>query len=198
MMPAEVLSITIPLFHNHILSLVSIPLLGGITGYVINWTGVWMLYRPLHFKGIHVPGLFTLAKRLPRKLREIPGVRHGGLGWQGIIPSRAGKLGSIAVDKQIEVLGAPREFFEQLEPDKIAEHTVASSREEMRALVERIMEREHPELWNDLTPRLRERFNARVQEQMPDVVEDMTERIREHIDELIDVKMLVVRLSEDN
>ena len=197
-MPAEVLSITVPLFHDHTLSMVSIPVLGGITGYVINWTGVWMLYRPLHFKGIHVPGLFTLAKRLPRKLREVPGVRHGGLGWQGIIPSRAGKLGSIAVDKQIEVLGSPREFFEQLDPERIAEHIVEHSRSDMRELVERIIEREHPELWRDLTPRLRETFHARVEAEMPQVVDDITSQIREHIDELIDIKMLVVRLSEEN
>jgi uncharacterized membrane protein YheB (UPF0754 family) len=193
-----VLGITIPLFHDHTLSMVTIPILAGITGYVINWTGVWMLYRPLHFKGVHVPGLFALAKRLPRKLREVPGVRHGGLGWQGIIPSRAGKLGSIAVDKQIEVLGSPREFFEQLEPERIAEHIVAGSRDDLREIVERVMERRHPELWSDLTPRLRETFLARVDEQMPAVVDDITGQIRDHIDELIDVKMLVVRLSEEN
>jgi uncharacterized membrane protein YheB (UPF0754 family) len=144
-----------------------------------------------------VPGLFMVAKRLPRKLREVPGVRHGGLGWQGIIPSRAGKLGSIAVDKQIEVLGSPREFFERLEPDKIADHIVEHSRDDMRRLVEEIMERDHPELWRDRTPRLRGTFHARVEEQMPQVVGDITAQLREHIDELIDIKIMVVRLSEE-
>ena len=194
----QVISITIPLLHDHVLSLVTIPIFAGLTGYVINWTGVWMLYRPLHFKGVKVPGLFALAKRLPRKLREVPGVRHGGLGWQGIIPSRAGKLGSIAVDKQIEVIGTPRELFEQLDPDRIAEHIVMSSREEMREIVERILERDHPELWRDLSPRLRETLLARVEAEMPQVVESVTEQIRDHIDELIDVKLMLVRLSEEN
>jgi len=47
---------------------------------------------------------------------------HGGLGWQGIIPSRAAKMGSIAVDKGIAKLGSPSDFYEQLDPERIAEH----------------------------------------------------------------------------
>src|SRR3712207_3853044 len=68
----------------------------------------------------------------------------------------------------------------------------------MRELVEWFMEREHPDLWRDLTPRLRETFHARVEEQMPEVVSDITEQIRDNIDQLIDVKLMVVRLSEEN
>jgi len=68
----------------------------------------------------------------------------------------------------------------------------------MRELFERTMERDHPEVWRDLTPRLRETFHARVEEQLAQVVDDITVQIRDHIDELIDIKMLVVRLSEEN
>ena len=81
---------------------------------------------------------------------------QGGVGWQGIIPSRAAKMGSIAVDKGIAKLGSPADFYEQLEPEKIAEHILATSRGDIRDVVERIMEREHPQLWHDLPPRVRE------------------------------------------
>ena len=194
--PPEEPLISIPLFHDHTLSMISIPILGGITGYVINWTGVWMLYNPLHFKGFRVPGLFALVKLLPRKLREVPGLRHGGIGWQGIIPSRAGKLGRIAVDKQIDKLGTPQEYFERFDPDEVADHIVASSRDDIREIVERVMAREHPEIWRDLPPRLRETLHARVQEQMPEIAHDITAQIREHIDELTDVKLMVIRRAE--
>ena len=33
-------------------------------------------------------------------------------------------MGSIAVDKAIAKLGTPKEFYQQLEPDQIAEHIV--------------------------------------------------------------------------
>jgi hypothetical protein len=36
--------------------------------------------------------------------------------------------GSIAVDKAIAKLGTPAEFYQQLEPDEIAEHIVATFR----------------------------------------------------------------------
>src|SRR5690606_34592288 len=114
---------------------------------------------------------------LPRKIQQIPGLIHGGIGWQGIIPSRAAKMGSIAVDKGIAKLGSPAEFYRRLEPETIAEHIVASVRGDMRRLVEEIMEREHPRLWHDLPPRVREAVHGRVQQQLPEIVRDVTEQI---------------------
>src|SRR3954465_6045887 len=128
----------------------TIPLFTGAIGYLTNWTGVWMLFYPIHFAGFRVPGLDRAAPLLPRRIQQIPGVMRGGIGWQGIIPSRAAKMGSIAVDKGIAKLGSPSDFYQQLEPDKIAEHILATARGDMREVVERIMEREHPRLWRDV------------------------------------------------
>jgi uncharacterized membrane protein YheB (UPF0754 family) len=49
------------------LGLVTIPLFSGAIGYVTNWSGVWMLFQPLRFRGVRVPGLATLAGLLPRR-----------------------------------------------------------------------------------------------------------------------------------
>jgi uncharacterized membrane protein YheB (UPF0754 family) len=184
--------ISIPVFHDHTLSMLSIPVLGGIVGYIINRTGVWMLYRPIEFTGIRVPGLAGIARRMPRKIRQIPGVMHGGLGWQGIIPSRAAKMGSIAVDKQIEEIGSPAEFYERFGPERIGEHILARSDQDIRELIERTIEREHPELWRELSPRARETLYVRVREQLPGIVSEVTEQIGEHINELLDVKHMVI------
>ena len=159
------------------LNLITIPLFSGAIGYITNWSGVIMLFYPVHFKGVRIPGLLPLTAVLPRKVRQIPGVSHGGIGWQGIIPSRAAKMGSIAVDKGIAKLGSPSEFYAQLEPDRIAEHILVSARGDIRELVERIMEREHPRLWKDLPPQLREAVHARVQQQLPDIVREVTDGI---------------------
>src|SRR5204863_10207656 len=134
----------------------TIPLFTGAIGYLTNWTGVWMLFYPIRFAGWRLPGLKRLAPLLPRRIQQIPGVMQGGMGWQGIIPSRAAKMGSIAVDKGIAKVGSPRDFYEQLEPEKIAEQILLTSRGEMRELVERIMKREHPQLWNELPARVRD------------------------------------------
>ena len=180
------------------LSLITIPLFTGGIGYIINWTGVWMLFQPIRFAGFRMPGLAALAGVLPRKLQEIPGIMHGGLGWQGVVPSRAAKMGSIAVDKGIAKLGRLSEFYDKLDPDKIAEHILATSQRDIRDVVERIMQREHGQLWNDLPPRVREAVHARVQQQLPDIVRELTDEIARNIDQLADVKLMVIRQMEEN
>src|ERR671928_42921 len=134
--------------HADVVSLITIPLFTRAIGYVTKWSGVWVLFYPLRFRGTRVPGLEPLARMLPRRIQQIPGVMHGGVGWQGIIPSRAAKMGSIAVDKGIAKLGTPADFYDQLEPEKISEHILSTAREDIRDVVERIMERENPQLWN--------------------------------------------------
>jgi uncharacterized membrane protein YheB (UPF0754 family) len=183
---------------SHTLSLISVPVFTGAIGYLTNWTGVWMLFYPVHFRGIQVPGLRRLIGLMPRKIQQIPGLMKGGLGWQGIIPSRAAKMGSLAVDKGIAKLGSPGDFYRRLEPDKIAEHIVDSTRGDMRETVERIIEREHPALWRDLPPQLREALHQRVQEQLPDIVRSVTDDIGDNVDQLLDVKLMVIRRMEEN
>src|SRR5947208_5258537 len=177
---------------------VTIPIFSGFIGYATNWSGVWMLFNPIEFKGVRLPGLRPLANVMPRRIQQIPGVMQGGVGWQGIIPSRAAKMGSIAVDKGIAKVGSPAEFYEHLDPEKIAAQILASSQADMRDLVERIMEREHPDLWHDLPPRVRDAVHRRVQEQLPDIVRDVTVRIGHNIDDLLDVKLMVIRHLEQH
>jgi uncharacterized membrane protein YheB (UPF0754 family) len=181
---------------GELLKEVTIPIFSGFIGYATNWSGVWMLFNPLEFKGVKVPGVRAVANVLPRRIQQIPGVMQGGIGWQGIIPSRAAKMGSIAVDKGIAKVGSPADFYEQLEPDKIAAQILASSQSDMRELVDRIMEREHPQLWNELPARVREAVHERVQEQLPDIVHEVTLKIGENIDDLLDVKLMVIRHIE--
>ena len=175
------------------LALITVPFVTGAIGYLTNWTGVLMLFYPVHFKGVRAPWLHRIARMLPYKVRQIPGIMLGGIGWQGIVPSRAAKMGSLAVDSGIAKLGTPKEFFEQFEPEKIAEHMVAASRDEIPDIVERVMAAEQPGLWKRLPPPIKELVVERVQHQLPDIVHQLTDQIGEHIDQLIDVKLMVIK-----
>jgi uncharacterized membrane protein YheB (UPF0754 family) len=179
-----------------LISLITIPLFSGAIGYATNWTGIWMLFHPLRFRGLRLPGLAALARLLPRKIQQVPGVMIGGIGWQGIVPSRAAKMGSIAVDKGIAKVGGSQEFYDHLDRERIAEHVLVTAQGEIRELVERVMAREHPQLWRDLPPGLRERIHQRVQRQLPDIVPAVVDEIGDHIDELLDVKLMVIRHIE--
>ena len=170
----------------------TIPLFTGLVGWLINWSGLVMLFKPVRFHGVRIPGMRELAAVLPRKLQEVPGLLQGGVGWQGIIPARAAKMGSIAVDKAIAKLGTPGEFYQQLEPDRIAEHIVTVFRPEIPQLVDDVMRREHPRLWRDLPRPVRDAVVERVQAQLPAVVGRVTDEIGIHIDQLLDPKIMVI------
>ena len=180
------------------IGILTIPLFSAAIGYVTNWTGVWMLFNPVHFAGFRFPGLKAIAQILPRRIQQIPGIMVGGVGWQGIIPSRAAKMGSIAVDKGIAKLGNPSEFYERIDPSKLADYIVEHSREDIRELVENAVRREHPQLWRDLTPEMREGLHQRVERQYPALVHEVFDRIGRNIDQLFDVKLMVIRRIEES
>jgi uncharacterized membrane protein YheB (UPF0754 family) len=180
-------------------SLISVPLFTGVIGYVTNWTGVIMLFQPMRFHGARVPGLRFLYPYLPRRVQVIPALTHEGrFGWQGIIPSRVSKMASISVDKALLKVGSIGDFYREFEPDKIADHIAATARVEIRGVVERIMEREHPRLWHDLPPALRSAVHARVEQRLPVIVRGLTAQLGEYIEQLIDAKLLVIRHFEEH
>ena len=174
------------------IKLVTIPFFTGAIGWLINWSGLIMLFNPIYFHGFTVPGLYEISKLLPRKLQEIPGIMQGGVGWQGIVPARAAKMGSIASDKAIAKLGTPAEFFQELEPDKIAEQMAVMFRPRIPEIVDETMRREQPRLWANVPPQARQALYARVQEQLPGIMHDITDTIAEHIDLLLDPKIMVI------
>jgi uncharacterized membrane protein YheB (UPF0754 family) len=187
-------------FNRHfVVALITIPLFTGVIGYITNWSGVVMLFRPITFHGTRIPGLKFLYPFLPRRVQVIPAIsKEGKFGWQGIVPSRVDKMASISVDKALSKVGSISDFYQQLEPDKIADHLVATAQNEMRAVVERIIDREHPQLWRDLPPVLREAVHARVEQELPTIVRGITQEVGEHLDQLIDAKLMVIAYFEQH
>ncbi|GAB3461401.1 hypothetical protein [Actinophytocola sediminis] len=185
-----------PRFVSH---LISIPLFTGVIGYITNWTGVLMMFGPMRFHGVRVPGLRFLYPYLPRRVQVIPAItRDGRFGWQGIIPSRVAKMASISVDKALLKVGSISDFYREFEPDRIADHLVTTARGEVRGVVERIMEREHPQLWHDLPPAVRSAVHARIEQRLPVIIRGLTDELGEHIEQLIDAKLLVIRYFEQH
>ena len=171
--------------------LLLIPLITGIIGYGTNWVAIRLLFRPLEFVGVRVPGMKELAPSFPRKLKQIPGVVEGRIGWQGIIPSRSARMGTIAAEKGISKIATEREFYQEFDPERIAAHIVASSEPEVRELTEEVLREEYPELWRDTPEPVRELVHARVRERLPHIADEITERIGEHIEELLDINLMI-------
>ena len=194
------LSSVFPLVHAvGLVKYLSVPVFTGVIGWITNWTGVLMLFYPVKYAGLRIPGLKTLAQFLPRKVLEVPlGLSDGRFGWQGIIPSRAAKMGSIAVDKGLTKLGTPTEFYQQLDPNAIADHLLKTSGAEINRIVDSLMMRHYPRLWTNLPPAFRQVIHSRVASQLPVIVHELTTEIGVNIDQLLDLKLMVIGYMEDD
>jgi len=171
--------------------LLLIPVITGLIGYATNWVAIRFLFYPVEFVGIRVPGLKMIAPGLPRKIRQIPGIMEGKIGWQGIIPSRSERMGQIAAERGIAKIAHEREFYEAFDPEIIATHIAANASDEVRELTEEILRREYPELWQSMPEQVRELVHARVQARLPHVAETITDQIAENIDEVLDAKEMI-------
>ena len=87
-----------PEFWKHL----SIPFVAALVGWSTNWVAIRLTFRPLEYVGLARP-----------------------FGWQGIIPSKAAKMARIFVDRTMFRLGTLKELFEEMEPERIAEHISA-------------------------------------------------------------------------
>jgi uncharacterized membrane protein YheB (UPF0754 family) len=180
------------------ITLITVPFFTGAVGWLINWSGLIMLFNPVRFHGRTIPGLYELSRLLPRRLQEVPGIMQGGIGWQGIIPARAAKMGSIASDKALSKLGTAAEFFQELEPDKIAEQMVVMFEPRIPEIVDRTMTREQPGLWQSVPEQAKHAIYARVQQQLPQIMHSIIDEIGMYIDQLLDVKLMVIDHFEKN
>jgi len=179
-------------------SLLLIPLITGFIGYGTNWVAIRLLFYPTDFVGVHVPGLKQLAPSLPRRIQQIPGVVEGGVGWQGIIPSRSARMGTIAAEKGIAKIGTELEFYEKFDPDRIATHIVANSTDEIRELAAEVFREEYPDLWGSIPQQTREVILARVENRLPQIADTVTEQIGENVDELLNINQMIATHLDEN
>jgi hypothetical protein len=176
-----------------VIDIVSIPIFSAIAGVLTNWTGVLMLFAPTRFTGFYVPGLKTLFPFLPRKLQILPIFAPGGiLGFQGFVPARSEKMASFISDKALTKIGSPSDFYRELDPDALAAHMAKTGRPLLRPMVNDLMRREHPQLWADLPPRMKELVYRQLEARFPEITQRAFAQIGDNIDQLVDIKLLAV------
>ncbi|MEM9557686.1 MAG: hypothetical protein AAGC60_25735 [Acidobacteriota bacterium] len=163
------------LSHPDVWKYASIPVLAGIVGWATNWAAIELTFKPLRFIGI-----------------------RPFLGWQGIIPAKAGRMATIFVDSTMSKLGTLPELFQQMEPDKIAAQIVRVMQPRLPRYTDEIMFRKNDAVWRATPAPVKARIYARVQEGLPLLVDALMTEASERIEELVDFKhMIVTRLETD-
>ena len=161
--------------HPDFWKYVSIPIGSGVIGWITNWLAVQMTFWPKEFIGI-----------------------RPFLGWQGIIPSKAEKMGRIVVEKTLEKLGSMDEFFREMEPEKIAAHLTRSTQARIEEYTDEVMTARNAVLWENLEQMVRKRVYNRARRAIPQVMDNLIDDIGRNIEELVDLKYMVATQLRDD
>ncbi|MEU4339816.1 hypothetical protein AB0H00_00915 [Nocardia sp. NPDC023852] len=183
-----------------VVDLITFPIFSSLAGWLTNWTGVLMLFWPVRFRGVRVPGLPVLYPYFPRRVQVLPTFSGDGrrLGFQGFIPARAEKMASICVDKALMRIGSPKDFIHELDLDGIADYIAILAREQVQSLVDELMYRENPDLWRTVPRAAKQLIYQRVDRELPALSRRAFESLGDNVDQLIDIKSFVIRYLREN
>jgi uncharacterized membrane protein YheB (UPF0754 family) len=153
---------------------VTIPVVAAVVTWAHVWLAMKMVFYPIEFVGFMKPWL----------------------GWQGIVPRKAGKMAGIVVDNTLAKLGSLSEIFREMDPEKIARHVSEGLMERIEDMVDEIMNDKNRVFWENLPVSFKKRVYARVRRQTPILMEGLVRDLGENIEDLIDLKAMVVRQME--
>jgi uncharacterized membrane protein YheB (UPF0754 family) len=147
----------------------AMPVVAAVIGYVTKLVAVEMMFRPLEFRGI-------------------PPV----LGWQGIIPRNAERMGQVAIDTMMDRLLSPQELIDRIDikdmQNKLHEPLMAIVDEMTRE----IMAKYQPFVWESLPEPARKLMIWNVRRRVPAALEHLMGELRENVESVIDVRAMAV------
>ncbi|MET7770411.1 hypothetical protein [Nocardia sp. NPDC005366] len=183
-----------------VVDLITFPVFSALAGWLTNWTGVLMLFWPVQFRGVRIPGLQVLYPYFPRRVQVLPTFSGDGrrLGFQGFIPARAEKMASICVDKALMRIGSPRDFIHELDLDGISDQLATLARGQVQPIIDEIMYRENPDFWRSVPKQVKQVIYQRVDRQLPQLTRRAFDTLGDAIDQLIDIKSFVIRYLHEN
>jgi uncharacterized membrane protein YheB (UPF0754 family) len=161
--------------HAELLKYLSIPFVAALIGWVTNWAAIRLTFWPLEFRG----------------LRPF-------LGWQGIIPSKAGKMARIFVNQTMARLGTLGEILRSMDPSEISRHIASLMDGRLEGYTDQILFARAPGIWRVVPRSFKESVYAQVREETPELVDGLVQEVSERVEELIDFEdLLVTRLEGD-
>lgn len=146
----------------------SMPLVAAFVGWSTKIVALEMVYRPLEFKGI------------------------GPIGWQGIVPRRAGRVGSKTIELLTSNLLKPEELLDRIDADDAVEALRGPLLQSVHEISRDLAEEIRPGLWDALPEAGRRAIQARIQAQTPDMIETLLEEMKGDLGRYVDLQFLAV------
>ncbi len=150
-----------------------------VTAFV-TWAHVWMalkmVFYPISFWGFH--------------LGPIP------VGWQGIVPRKAGRISGIITDNTLSKLGSLREFLNAMDPEDMARIIGEQVGFELEHLIDEVMLDRNAVLWENLPYSIKRRIYAQAHKQLPGVLRELVTELTLNVESLVDMREMVVSQME--
>ncbi len=147
----------------------SIPITSAVVGWFTNVVALKMTFYPLDFVG-----------------------KPPYLGWQGIIPSKAGKMADKAVDLITNRLITVEEVFGRLDPERVAEEMGPVVNELLEEVIDDVMTEQSPTAWRALPQPVRKRITDRAKQDARVVIVNTIGDLRANIRDVFDLKKMVI------
>lgn len=146
----------------------------------VTWIHVWMalkmVFYPISFWGVRIGPL--------------------PMGWQGIVPRKAGKISGILVDQSLSKIGSLDEFFREMKPDEMAEFISETLMENVEEFIDEVMSERNSTLWENLPLGIKRRIYQHVRKQVPGIMESLVTELTFNVENLVDMREMVVRQME--
>lgn len=146
----------------------SMPFVAAFLGWSTKIVALEMLYRPLDYQGI------------------------GPFGWQGIVPRRAGKVGSKTIELLTANLLKPDELLSRVDADELVAALRVPLTRAVDEMSRELAEQLRPGLWDSLPDAARQAISARVQAQTPRIVAHMLGEISSDLNRYLDFQFIAV------
>ena len=162
---------------DHLAVLSIIP----VTAFV-TWAHVWMalkmVFYPIKFWGFHI-GRFPV-------------------GWQGIVPRKAGRISGIITDNTLKKIGSLSEFLEAMDPEEMATIIGKQVDAQLEDLIDDVMYERYAVVWNNMPYSIKRRIYDQAHKQFPTVLHDLVTELTSNVESLVDMREMVVSQMEND
>lgn len=170
--------------HPEFFAMLTIPPVTAFVTWVHVWMALKMLFYPIKFWGIRVPG--------------VPFFGLPGIGWQGIVPRKAGKISGVIVDQTLSKLGSLDEFFQAMEPEQMAEFITDTIDKNLESLIDEIMLERSEALWSNIPYALKRRLYKQAHQALPEIMQSLVTDLTYHVEDLVDMREMIVNKMESD
>ncbi len=161
-------------FEVNWLIYLSMPFIAAFVGYTTKLVALQMLYRPIEFVGV------------------------GPIGWQGVVPRRAGKTAAVTIEMLTSKLLDPTEILDKIDAKAAVEELREPLTRTVDELARELAEQVRPGLWDSLPEAGRKAVQARVHAMAPKVVDNLVAEMRADLPRFVDLQYLAVTILVKN